>query len=109
MSVVGFRGGGGAVCSRLVGVSEWAGGFLTDSRSFLSAAPLLSTGAKVRLRVVIGVKALTICSSVSGSAAEAGPRPANNMAKAATATAARPLDIPHLDIRHLDLLRVSVI
>src|SRR6266436_4752061 len=49
--------------------------------------------AKVRLRVVIGVRALTICSEVSGSAAEAGPRPANNMAKAATATAARHLDI----------------
>src|SRR5258707_7001914 len=111
MSMLGLAAAAAAICSRSLGVSEWAGRFLSESRSFLSA-PVLSTGAKVRLRVVIGVRALTIWSSVSGSAAEAGPRPANNMAKAATATAARhldirDLDIRHLDIRHLDILRAS--
>src|SRR5258708_3170366 len=99
MSMLGFKAAAAAICSRSSGVSEWAGRFLSESRSFFSVAPALSAGAKVRLRVVIGVRALTICSAVSGSAAEAGPRPANNMAKAIIATAAR----------HLDILRVFVI
>src|SRR5262249_23671010 len=99
MSMLGFDAAAAAICSRSSGVSEWAGRFRTESRSFLSVVAALSAGAKVRLRVVIGVKALTICSAVSGSAAEAAPRRAKNRAKAATATAAR----------HLDILRVSVI
>src|SRR5215467_93963 len=101
MSMLGFNAAAAAIWSRSSGVSEWAGRFRTESRSFLSGVAALSAGAKVRLRVVIGVRALTICSAVSGSAAEAGPRPANNMAKAITATAAR-----HLDMRHLDIVRV---
>src|SRR5712691_2941870 len=99
MSMLGFNAAAAAICSRSPGVSEWAGRFLRESRSFLSAAPGLSAGVNVRLRVVIGVRALTICPSVSGSAADAGPPSAKNIAKAATAKAAW----------HPDILRISVI
>src|SRR5216683_3091193 len=99
ISILGLAAAAAAICSRSPGVSEWAGRFLTELRSFFSAVLAVSTGVKVRLRVVIGVRALTICSSVSGSAAEAGPRPAKNTAKIATGKTAE----------HLDILGVSVI
>src|SRR4029077_16888546 len=94
MSMLGLAAAAAAICSRSPGVSEWAVRFLTESRSFFSAVPAVSAGVKVRLRVGMGVRALTICSSVSGSAAEAGPRAAKNTAKAATAKAVGHLNIP---------------
>src|ERR1700730_2716224 len=96
MSMLGLAAAAAAICSRSLGLSEWAVRFLTESRSFFSALPAVSAGVKVRLRVGMGVRALTICSSVSGSAAEAGPRAAKNTAKAANAKAAGHLNIPQV-------------
>src|SRR5262252_3687089 len=95
MSMLGLAAAAAASSSRSLGVSEWAGRFLTESRSFLSTAPALSTGVRVRLRyVVVGVRALTVCSSVGASSAQAGPRAAKSIAKAAAVKTTGHLAIP---------------
>src|SRR5262252_3789904 len=66
---------------------------LTPTTTYRSLT--LTPGVRVRLRyVVVGVRALTICSSVGASAAQAGPRAAKSIAKAAAVKTTGHLAIP---------------